>query len=88
MEVVTQAGIDFELSRLWRIDTWEESRDLERKLKHWHSDVKLCPLCQGKPPDPLVYMRQGHWPLALHDGSGKRQPMGTHIPTFVRRVVD
>jgi predicted GIY-YIG superfamily endonuclease len=85
MEVIHQAGIDFDLARLWRVETWEESRGLERKLKAWHGSTKLCPICQGKPFDDLVFMRQGHWPFALHDVIGKRQPVNERQPLFIRR---
>src|SRR5205085_2158791 len=61
MEVVSQAGIGFTLARLWRCDTWEEGRALERKLKKQHSPL-LCPLCNPRRKvDPLVSLREGHW---------------------------
>ena len=75
MEVVTAAGIEFEVCRLWRLDTYEEARALERKLKKQHSGLRLCPYCTGKPVDTLVSMRQGHWPFHLFTGQGKRRPM-------------
>jgi predicted GIY-YIG superfamily endonuclease len=87
-KAVSEAGITFEVSRLWQVDTWEEARALERKLKRRHNGPSLCPICQGKPIDMLVFMRQGHWPLAQHDRQGKRQPMNTHIPTFVHKIAE
>jgi predicted GIY-YIG superfamily endonuclease len=75
MEVVNDAGISWELARLWRVDSWEESRDLEHTLKQQHNSPRLCPICQEKPVDLLVSMRQGHWPLFLHDQTRPRRPM-------------
>lgn len=42
IEVITQAGIDFELAR-----TWEGDRNFERKLKKRKNAPKLCPICCG-----------------------------------------
>jgi predicted GIY-YIG superfamily endonuclease len=75
MEVVKKAGIDFEVCRLWRFDTFEEAHDFERKLKKWQMSPRLCPLCTGKPLDVLTAMRHGYWPFHLF-GQGKRRPMG------------
>lgn len=75
MEVVTAAGIDFEVCRLWRFETCEQARAYEKKLKHLHSGLRLCPYCTGKPLDSLVAMRQGHWPFHLFTQQGKRRPM-------------
>ena len=89
MEVVTDSGIDFELARLWRVESWEESRDLERRLKHRHESPSLCPLCRGLPVDDLVFMRQGHWPFSnFAQRARPRHIMGTHHPMFVHRVGD
>ncbi len=87
MKAVAEAGITFELARLWKMGTWEEARKLERALKKRQNGPGLCPLCQGKPVDLLVFMRQGHWPFALHAHSGRRQPMGSTRPCFARRCV-
>ena len=43
MEVVTDAKIDWKVSR-----TWQGDRKLERRLKRWHNAALLCPLCSGK----------------------------------------
>lgn len=75
MEVVTAAGIDFEVCRLWRFETCEQARSYEKVLKHRHSGLRLCPYCTGKPLDSLVAMRQGHWPFHLFTQQGKRRPM-------------
>lgn len=83
MEVVTKAGITFEVCRLWRTESYEEARALETRLKKWNNGVRLCPFCKGKPVDVLVAMRQGHWPLHLF-ASGKRRPMGQVQPVFCR----
>jgi len=83
MEVVTQAHIDFEVSRLWLCDTYEQARTLERKLKRTHGHgPALCLLCRGKPLDPYTALRLGHWPLALHDRHGRRQPRRDGRPLY------
>jgi len=47
MEVVTDAGIDWELAR-----TWEGDRSLERRLKQGKNACKwLCPICRGEERD-------------------------------------
>lgn len=43
MEVVTQAGIEWKVSR-----TWRGGRGLERQLKNHHNAPRLCPICAGK----------------------------------------
>ena len=43
MEVVTAAGINWQLARTWRGD-----RQLERKLKNRKHAPLLCPLCSGE----------------------------------------
>jgi predicted GIY-YIG superfamily endonuclease len=76
MEVVTQAGIEWELVRLWPCSSYEEMRVLERRLKSWHGSGALCPECNPHlDPDPLVMLRQGHYPFHLFDKPGKRRPM-------------
>lgn len=42
LEVISEAGIDWRLAR-----TWSGTRTLERRLKIWHSGVRLCPICRG-----------------------------------------
>lgn len=77
MEVITDAGIEWELARLWKCETYEEARALEKKLKHTHGHgPALCPICRGKPVDVFVSLRQGHYPLSLHNQVGRRRPMG------------
>jgi len=75
MEVVSDAGISWELARLWECDCREASLALERKLKHRHESPRLCPICRGEPVDLLVSMRQGHWPLGTHAYQGRRMPL-------------
>jgi hypothetical protein len=41
-QVVKASGGSWVLAR-----TWPGGRDLEYRLKRWHSGVKLCPTCQG-----------------------------------------
>ena len=43
MEVVTDAGIDWEVVR-----TWNGDRKLERQLKNLHNAPLLCPECSGR----------------------------------------
>lgn len=43
MEVITKAGIGFEVAR-----TWPGDRKLERKLKNRKDAPKLCPVCNPK----------------------------------------
>jgi predicted GIY-YIG superfamily endonuclease len=45
LAVISAAGIDWRLAR-----TWSGSRTLERRLKDWHSGVRLCPICRGVVP--------------------------------------
>jgi predicted GIY-YIG superfamily endonuclease len=85
MKAIVEAGITFELARLWKVETWEEARELERKLKARHDGPSLCPICQHKPLDTLVQMRRGHWPFSLFAVMRPRQPMTMHSPRFVRR---
>jgi predicted GIY-YIG superfamily endonuclease len=50
MEVVSQAGISFHVSR-----TWQGGRDIERALKRWKNSPELCPTClQQKLSDRLL----------------------------------
>lgn len=42
--VITQAGIGWEVARVWP----DGGRDLERTLKARHSGVRLCPICKAK----------------------------------------
>jgi len=61
-QVVIESGGSLELARLWRCETAEEARWLERKLKkvHGHGPA-LYPICQGLPLDVYTSMRQGHY---------------------------
>jgi predicted GIY-YIG superfamily endonuclease len=43
MEVVTQAGIAWEVVR-----TWPGGRQLERYLKSWKSSPRFCPVCEAQ----------------------------------------
>lgn len=43
MEVVTEAGIDWDVVR-----TWDGDRSLEAKLKKQRSPKRFCPVCQAK----------------------------------------
>ncbi len=50
MEVVTQAGIDWMLIRVWE----NADRGFERKLKNRHGAISLCPVC-----NPKSWMKNG-----------------------------
>lgn len=41
MEVITQAGIRWEIAR-----TWNGGHSMEKRLKGWKSGYKLCPICK------------------------------------------
>jgi hypothetical protein len=85
MEVIGNAGIGWELARLWECDSREASPALERRLKHWHGSNQFCPICRGEPVDLLVFLREGHWPITLHNRQGKHQPVSiSKPPLFVR----
>ena len=43
MEVITGAGISFQLAR-----TWQGTRKDERRIKKQHNAPRLCPMCKGK----------------------------------------
>ena len=43
MQVVTEAGIDWEVSR-----TWEGDRNLEAQLKRRKDSPRLCPICAAR----------------------------------------
>ena len=84
-KAVVEAGISFELARLWQVPTWEEALELERRLHARHNGPLLCPICQHRPPCVLVEMRKGHWPFSLFAQTRPRRPMTTHHPRFVHR---
>lgn len=85
MRAITEAGITFEVARLWKCETWQEARALERKLKKLHNGPALCPLCQHKPLDVLTSMRRGHNPAVVSRSTGKRRPIGAARPIFIHR---
>jgi len=84
MKAITEAGISFEVARLWKCETWEEARALEKALKARHDGARNCPVCQGKPLDALTSLRRGHHP-AVSRPQGKRRPMRECRSAFVHR---
>ncbi len=75
MSVLARNNIPWVVSRVWM----DGDRTLERKLKGYHSGVKLCPVCQGKVPagysidiKKLTFKRAAP---ALATYQGKRRPM-------------
>lgn len=75
MEVITAAGISWEVARIWRCDSPEEARLLERRLKHWRGSGQFCPTCRHMPGDPEALLYAGHYPFHLFDKPGRRRPM-------------
>lgn len=73
-QVVREAGISWVVARIWR-----GGRQLERKLKRWHSGVKLCPICQGKITLEEVLAEQA---LPAPRTPGRRMPMGPGRPVY------
>ena len=74
MEVISAAGIGFEVSRLWKFDSIEEARAWEHILKKRQHNGRECPICQGKPLDGYVSLMRGNWSYHLWP-QGKRRPM-------------
>jgi len=76
MEVITQAGIEWDLARLWPCESEPEMRQLEKYFKHRHNSGQICPRCNPRlAPDSLTMLRAGHYPFQLFNQTGKRQPM-------------
>ena len=46
MQVIREAGLGFELARVWR-----GGRKLERQLKRQKHSPRLCPICKGEKHD-------------------------------------
>jgi len=84
MTAVNEAGIAWQVARLWRFETPGAARAFEKRLKRAGHNPRHCPICQSRPFDPLVFMHQGHWPFSLFAQSRPRRPMTTHYPQFVR----
>ncbi|HYU74203.1 MAG TPA: hypothetical protein VEL31_16150, partial [Ktedonobacteraceae bacterium] len=86
MEVVSQAGITWELARLWPCESEPEMRQLEKYYKHRHNSGQICPSCNPHlPPNPLAMLRAGHYPFHVFDKPGKRMPIGDLPTHFVRK---
>ncbi len=45
LQVLREHGITWELARVWECETWEEARQLERRLKGQKHGPRLCPIC-------------------------------------------
>lgn len=75
MEVIVEAGISWEISKIWKCDTPELARLLEARLKRRSNDKRLCPICQHKEMDPLTLLLAGHHSFSLYSKPGRRQPM-------------
>ena len=57
MQVVTEAGIDWNVVR-----TWKGTRELERHLKNRHNSGQLCPICSKETHDHTDERRYEHSP--------------------------
>ncbi len=66
-QVVLSAGGSWVVAR-----TWRGGRRMEKKLKGYHSGVKLCPICQGKITIEEVLTRQ---PAPSGRILGRRMPL-------------
>jgi predicted GIY-YIG superfamily endonuclease len=56
VEVITQAGITWQLARIWRLHgPWAQGWAKERKLKSRHDSPGLCPIC-----NPHVKAQRGY----------------------------
>lgn len=80
MEVITDAGISWHVSRIWECPTVEEARTLEAHYKRQRDGVRLCPECKHMPLDPLASLMAGHWPMHVFSNPRPRQPMGAPRP--------
>jgi hypothetical protein len=60
MQVITQAGITWQLVR-----TWPGGRSRERAIKDRHEAPRLCPLCSA-PPRPVSTGRSAVLPARAH----------------------
>lgn len=74
MAVVAERGISWELAQLIPCESYSEAHALEARLKK-HSASRRCPVCQQREKDVFVSLREGHWPIALHNQVGRRRPM-------------
>ena len=68
-QVVLEHGGSWVVAR-----TWHGGRTLERKLKGYHSGVKLCPICRGEISLEQVLAEQ---PPPTPRTPGRRAPMPT-----------
>jgi len=61
LQVITQAGITWQLARTLRAEpqaeAWPGGRDLERRLKRQKNSPRLCPLCQNQFPNSQLSSR-------------------------------
>ena len=73
-QVVLEHGGSWAIAR-----TWRGGRTLERKLKAWHSGVKLCPICRGEITLEEVLVAQ---PPPTPRTLGRRMPMGPDRPVY------
>src|SRR5260370_33735510 len=64
MEVVTDAGIYWQVSSLWTCQASLEMRLLEPRVKHWHGSNQFCPPLQHKTMEVCPGVRQRQWQTA------------------------
>ena len=77
MEVITKAGITWQLAR-----TWPGGRERERAIKNRHEAPRLCPFCSPRPRPPTT----GRWAIiaTVREPSSFRQNPPTGIGPVAR----
>lgn len=58
-QVVTDAGIELELARVWKFKTDKEARDKERSLKKSGGLKRVCPICKKGGKDAIKDSQKG-----------------------------
>lgn len=48
IQVLAENHITWTLARVWKCDTQEEARALEKRLKRQKHNPRFCPICQGE----------------------------------------
>jgi predicted GIY-YIG superfamily endonuclease len=71
IQVITEAGIGFEVARTWKGDRW-----LERRLKRSYHGPPVCPLC-----NPERANNRANWEKSMNvKGKGHKVPSPSSIP--------
>lgn len=48
LQVIQEQGIGWEVVRTWEVETKQEARQLELRLKARHGHNKFCPVCKAQ----------------------------------------